>query len=286
MGAPRLVVSRRAAYMLRYAVHTKPDKEVQGFGSIEKDGDDLWITDIIIPEHTVTGSTVDLKPEVLTKFMEELATKGQTLSQWPLWWHSHNTMHAFASGQDKTTLEALSQEYGGVALGLVTNCKGDYFGWYSATIKDDILGSLMVSNTMEVTYEIEEDEELMELVATMMKRVTNKKFPHQNQTGKGYYGAMVKQPDGSMIWMSATEIERSQRKGAEVGSVAVTATNGVPDEELEQEEEAFYHHAQSTYPPFHPAAKMTLTEFIEWFKNDDDPDLPMIQAASAIWMGQ
>lgn len=179
---PNLMLSRRARLMIRYAVHTHPNKEVLGFGKCELGDDgDVWVTDIIIPPHEVTSTAVDLKPETIEQLMAELAKNGMTLSQWPLWWHSHANMGVAPSGTDENTLNKLAIEFGGVAFGLVTNNDDSYYGWYSVAV-DTKWGKFTSSNAIAVYYERDEDEHLKQLVDGMMEHVTEKKWQAPSQT--------------------------------------------------------------------------------------------------------
>lgn len=259
--------------MLRYAVETHPKLEVQGFGKVEIEPDgDISVVDIIIPPHEVQGASVDLKPEVLEQFMMALSQRGETLSDWRLWWHSHAGMGVSPSGTDTNTLEMLSKEYEGVALGMVTNVAGDYHAWYSVTQKVEYFGQHTMSGKMSVLYERYHDKKLAGLVAEMMKHVKEKKWTAPPMMGGG---AVIKS------FKSSDDINK-RGSGRHTGSYA--AYQGdlaewyaamqdtdeddflVPDLEKDAKDLAeFYKMTQATMPPGSPQAKMDMVEFAKWF---------------------
>lgn len=253
MQIPNLVVGRRAKLMLRAAVNTHPSKEVQGFGKLSKDEKgDLWVTDIIIPPHEVTATTVELKPEVIEKFWLMLAEQNEVAADYPLWWHSHAGMGTIPSSTDTTTLDALAQEFGGVAFGLVTNVREEYYSWLSAYVNTDY-GKFFVSREMKSLYEPEEDAELTTLVAEMMKEVTEQKHDFVAYN-KGGFPAM--------------EYGKWKEKGKGKGK----GKGAKPGVELQSkaELEDFYKMAQASYPP--PIGGWPLAQFIAWF-NDEENDV-------------
>lgn len=95
--------------MCQYILAT--DLEISGFGKVERINGDLHITDIKIFEQEVTGGTTDLDLDNIAKFLMELNTAGEDPSKYKLWWHSHNTMSAFFSGTDTSTIDELGMTF-------------------------------------------------------------------------------------------------------------------------------------------------------------------------------
>lgn len=246
--------------MLRYAVETRPKYEVQGFGSIAKGDDgDIWLTDIIIPPQEVSGASVDLNPTDLEKLMLLLSERKQSLSDWPVWWHSHAGMGVSPSGTDTNTLDMLAKEYGGVAIGLVTNTGGDYHGWFSMWT-EGFMGQFFTSRKMEVLYEVEADVKLESKVATMMEHVTvevpkvtsHHPLPFYLKPSGGTVGT------GRPAGISKRDWKQLQRLESE---------NKVEDNKPSL---GYYRTLQESYAPGSTQRDMTPEKFIEWFNEDNE----------------
>jgi hypothetical protein len=209
---------------------------------------------------------VNLEAHQLEKFMLELAESGQSLSQWPVWWHSHGSMNAFASPQDEKTLASLAQEYDGVALGLVTNKDGEYYAWWAGVFKNEY-GNFPMSGKMDVMYEQDEEPELEELVKSMMVKVT---IPVPSNP---YSPALM---DGSGYWLNGKFIypfkEKSHRKKRK--------KNSIFDDE---QEEAFYKLAQQSYGPETVQSKMALGEFAEWMNEHEKWESSYLQYEDSVF---
>lgn len=260
---PNIVLSRKARKMMQYAVQTHPNKEVQGFGRIRLDHDgDVWVTDIIIPPHEVTGSTVELTPETLSALWGEIVAAGDEVKDYRLWWHSHAGMNTFASGTDTETLRALAVEFGDVAIGIVTNSKEDYHAWYAASVQTD-LGQFLAEGKLTVMVEEEpEDRKLRQKVAKMMLRVTEKKAEVQK------YVPLVKSHDGHEVgqYYGFPGLMSMLESGSEVGLVNEADTPPL-DEPMGEEETAYYSAIRATYPNNHETHNMTMDEFADWYND-------------------
>ena len=93
--------------------------EVSGMGKVEIVDGELTVTDCTIFEQTVSGVHSDIETHALAKFQVELVQKGEDLSHWKLWWHSHADMGVFWSGRDTDTIDSSTEfEY---MVSLVTN---------------------------------------------------------------------------------------------------------------------------------------------------------------------
>lgn len=129
----RLVLSARAAAFLRYAAEEDPHMEISGFGrTTVLPNDDIYVDDIILPPQEVGAGHVKIDVDGLDVAMQYVMTeKGESLGQWRMWWHSHGSGGAFASGTDKDTLAMLAEYMGGWALGHVITSKEDRYTWLS-----------------------------------------------------------------------------------------------------------------------------------------------------------
>lgn len=161
---------------LRYAVHAQPDLEVGGFAKIAYLDDAIQLTDIIIPPQIVGPTAVSMGDQIpsigMSGFewtMIELAKRGETLSDWNCWWHSHSTMPPFASGTDEDTLlQFAAMVEPGWTAGLVTNTHGEYYAW----VADQRRPWPTVQKKIDVEVEAEETvEPLYGNIMEMMKSV-------------------------------------------------------------------------------------------------------------------
>ncbi|KKN72505.1 hypothetical protein LCGC14_0410090 [marine sediment metagenome] len=126
-----IVLRQKAAQMIRLAVKAEPTLEVSGFGKAHLEDGKITVTDIIIPPQEGGGAYTDIEKGNLRTTLIEIARKGHTLSDYPVWWHSHCGMTTHPSRQDDDTLELLAESVPdlGWFAGLVTNLRGEYYGW-------------------------------------------------------------------------------------------------------------------------------------------------------------
>ena len=95
--------------MLAKTVYAKYKTEVSGFGFVKEDGDDLLITDIILPEQSANSSAeTNIDHEALSKVLEEHTNKRDEGKLLRLWWHSHHVMGVKPSGTDDETFNTFS----------------------------------------------------------------------------------------------------------------------------------------------------------------------------------
>lgn len=270
MPTPNLVLSRRAKLMIRYAVQARKTHEIQGFGQLERSrAGDLWVTDIIIPPQEVMGASVDTTPKELEALMLAMAEQGQVLADWPLWWHSHAKMGVFASGTDTGTLSAFSKEFGGVAVGLVTNADDEYYSWYAGwnQMKDGT--EFFSQGKLDVLVETEQDEDLKAEVAEYMEHV-KVHVPTQlpgavwmnGQKGSWINGKFI--PDKEQKPLSKKEEKRQRRKAGD---------RLFHDEDTDEELEGYYAYLQAQYADDTPQHKMSKREFKEYIDKQDAEDV-------------
>jgi hypothetical protein len=133
--------------------------------------------------------------------MQELASRGETLSDWNCWWHSHSTMQAFSSTDDNETLEKFAQMVSSRwAIGLVTNTVGDYYCWM------EDLRPPWHTNQTKITVQCQAEdiiEPLHSRVMEMMARVQNKPQPLVKGIQLGddaIYDALTPAAVNGVIW--------------------------------------------------------------------------------------
>lgn len=108
-----------------YVMGTK--SEISGLGKIEiLNSDEILIEEIKIFRQIVSGAETVIDRKALAKFYDDLMIKGDDLSKWKLWWHSHCDMEAFFSGTDTKTIEDFDNEMpvDNWMLSIVTNHSG------------------------------------------------------------------------------------------------------------------------------------------------------------------
>ena len=108
-----------------YVMGTK--YEISGLGKIEiLTPEEILIKEIKIFKQIVGGAETVMDKRALGKFYDDLIVKGEDLSKWKLWWHSHCNMEAFFSSTDTTTIEDFDSEMAidNWMLSIVTNHNG------------------------------------------------------------------------------------------------------------------------------------------------------------------
>jgi proteasome lid subunit RPN8/RPN11 len=95
-----------ASYRKLMAYVMAVDSEISGFANVEynKAKKSLVMGEVFLLEQTSGAAHTHIDEEEVSKFNTKLVQKGVT--QLPrLWWHSHDTMGAFFSATDETTLK-------------------------------------------------------------------------------------------------------------------------------------------------------------------------------------
>jgi hypothetical protein len=151
--------------------------EVSGLGTILIDKEkDLIVDEVFLLEQESSAGDTELKPEAISKLMEDMIKKDQDPGKLKFWWHSHADMGVFWSGTDDACAETLSREW---AFSMVVNkrgekkCRLDLYNPFRITI-----------DNIRVEEMLEEDEDLKE---KCKKEVEEKvKSPIERWRGKGW----------------------------------------------------------------------------------------------------
>lgn len=80
-------------------------KEIGWLGLVEPRGNDYLVTDLYIPEQTVSATETDITPEAMSALATEILASGKDPSQLRYWGHSHVNMAVRPSAQDELQLE-------------------------------------------------------------------------------------------------------------------------------------------------------------------------------------
>lgn len=124
-----LVITELARTKMHYACNYDKGKEVSWFGKARIEDQHVVLEDIYIPPQEVGGAHIEITTDDLAAFWTDLISRGESPKDWPIWCHSHAGMQTSPSGTDTNTLEVLAEQFGGWAMGLVTNHRGEYTAW-------------------------------------------------------------------------------------------------------------------------------------------------------------
>ena len=117
------IVIPLATYRKLFAYVLGIDQEISGIGSITREGNIITVNDIFLLDQVVSSAHTTLDKNALAKFLDEKGAAGEDLSQYKLWWHSHNTMDTFWSQTDSDTCDDFDteQEQNNWTLSIVAN---------------------------------------------------------------------------------------------------------------------------------------------------------------------
>ena len=97
--------------ILKMKLYTKEvNDEVGWLGTVNKIGNNYYVSDVFLFEQDVHGTTTEITPEGLTTFAEEILQEEDGVEKWnnmKLWGHSHVNMGVFASSQDDKQIKEL-----------------------------------------------------------------------------------------------------------------------------------------------------------------------------------
>ena len=103
--APSVFYTEDVYAAIRYLVDTI-STEVGWLGLVDTlDDGNYLVTDIYVPEQTVTGTETDIDAETLCELAMEIENAGKESEKLLYWGHSHVTMDVGPSGQDEIQIE-------------------------------------------------------------------------------------------------------------------------------------------------------------------------------------
>lgn len=97
--------------------------EINGLGTVERQGNKFFIEDIFLIEQRVSPGRVVTDPKALNRFIHELVVSGGDPSKIKFQWHSHADVGVFFSLEDVDTIGGYMNDY---MISLVMNKRGDY----------------------------------------------------------------------------------------------------------------------------------------------------------------
>ena len=89
---------------------------------------DFHITEAVILPQYATSGYCHIHDDAMAAFVHSKQKRGEDVSEWSCWWHSHSDFNVFMSGIDRGTLKALSQNT--PIIGLCFNRYGQVHGEY------------------------------------------------------------------------------------------------------------------------------------------------------------
>jgi proteasome lid subunit RPN8/RPN11 len=93
----KIIISNKLDKILKHLVKKNP-REFTLYGRTRIEGEDVYLEEVRVPFQESTFSSTDADQDT---FVDELAEEGLDPLNWNMWIHSHNSMGAFWSGQDK-----------------------------------------------------------------------------------------------------------------------------------------------------------------------------------------
>ena len=97
--------------IMKMKLYTKEvNDEVGWLGTVNKIGNNYYVSDVFLFEQDVHGTTTEITPEGLTTFAEEILQEEDGVEKWnnmKLWGHSHVNMGVLASSQDDKQIKEL-----------------------------------------------------------------------------------------------------------------------------------------------------------------------------------
>jgi hypothetical protein len=155
---------------IRYLVD-KARKEIGWLGLVDTlPNGDYLITDIYVPEQTVSGTETDISTEAMAALAMELIEDNKDPSKLFYWGHSHVNMGVSPSGQDEEQVDEYLEDCDIFIRGIynkkgeskvdvynknervVFNCVHD--GLYMDATLQNRLDNLMLNNVIEQTYAV------------------------------------------------------------------------------------------------------------------------------------
>lgn len=121
---PRVFIAQQAIQKIKCFVDLCK-YEINGFGFVERVGNDFVIVDVfLLKQYTcASGVHVETDPRALNKFVRELVQNGGDASKMRLQWHSHVNMPAYFSAEDVDTIGNYMNDF---MISLVMNKYGEY----------------------------------------------------------------------------------------------------------------------------------------------------------------
>ena len=124
---PKIIISKTA--LRKMNIYIKECKEEIGWlGTVTKDKEYYYISDVMLFEQEVHATTTEITPEGLSKFGEELLQQENGIDIWnsiKVWGHSHVNMSVFASGQDDAQMETFAENGHDFFIRIIANKKGE-----------------------------------------------------------------------------------------------------------------------------------------------------------------
>lgn len=182
----KLYLTAHAHRKLKYFVNLCP-QEISGFGKLEIQVIEgvkyFMMTDLEIFKQVCTSAHSTIDDDAMGKFLYDMTVKGEDLSKWKIWWHSHAKMKAFFSGTDTGTIDQ-STEFP-YLISLVSNHEGELVS------RLDVFDPIRHHVDLQVEVLQDEDDELKalcqkEIDEKVTLEVPRPNYSHNYKEGAGF----------------------------------------------------------------------------------------------------
>lgn len=119
---PRIFILLKAKSKLDAYINQCPT-EISGLGKVVKIGDDFVIEDIFLLKQVCSPTHTQLDKNDLAEYMLSAASRGESLRNIRVWWHSHAYLDSFWSTEDDSTATSFRGEW---MISIVGNKKGKF----------------------------------------------------------------------------------------------------------------------------------------------------------------
>lgn len=206
--------------------------EVGWLGLVDKIGDDYIVTDIYVPEQTVSRTETDIESEAMSALALELLAEGKDPNKLRYWGHSHVNMQVSPSSQDEKQLEEYLEHCDWFIRGIYNkrgDTKVDVYDRTNNVVHQVVKNGPHIPNLTE-----EEKEVLDKLIKNNVQEYVyvpktpslytpnNNSVVHYKKRGKGQNGNLkkkkrkVKEPD--LLEFFDDEFDESEWDDAEIYS--------------------------------------------------------------------
>lgn len=111
-----------------YVQEAPGSDEIGWLGTVLREENDIYITDVYLFKQQVHGTTTEITPEGLSEFGMELLSQPDGMEIWnnmKMWGHSHVNMGVTPSGQDDKQMKEFAQIGHDFFIRLIANKKGE-----------------------------------------------------------------------------------------------------------------------------------------------------------------
>lgn len=124
---PSIIIHPEALIKMQLFVE-ECTNEIGWLGTAYKEGNTIYIQDVILLSQDVHSATTEITPEGLAEFGEEILSQPDGMELWnniKVWGHSHVNMTVYPSGQDESQMVTFAEGGHDWFIRIIANKKGD-----------------------------------------------------------------------------------------------------------------------------------------------------------------